>query len=82
MHTGDPAQPVQHSLVTASSGGFFLRGKLSPSDQGQAFSRPRSIGIFGSAGGLGLGLYLPLGLAAAAGGGVAGAALESGVAAG
>ena len=25
MHTGEPAQPVQFSFVTASSIGFFLR---------------------------------------------------------
>src|SRR5438046_6280935 len=27
---GDPAQPVQHSVITASSFGFFLRAKVIP----------------------------------------------------
>src|SRR5260370_35548909 len=31
---GDPAQPVQHSVMTASSLGFFLRGVVIPSDLG------------------------------------------------
>src|SRR6478736_7612927 len=31
---GDPAQPVQHSVITASSLGFFLRGVNSPLERG------------------------------------------------
>src|SRR6516162_4603475 len=31
---GEPAQPVQHSVITASSLGFFLRGVVSPFDLG------------------------------------------------
>src|SRR5438046_10446810 len=31
---GDPAQPVQHSVMTASSFGFFFRGVVIPSDFG------------------------------------------------
>src|SRR6476660_9054847 len=31
---GDPAQPVQHSVMTASSFGFFFRGVMIPSDFG------------------------------------------------
>src|SRR2546425_1060804 len=31
---GEPAQPVQHSVMTASSFGFFLRGVVIPSDLG------------------------------------------------
>src|SRR6185369_5015448 len=31
---GDPAQPVQHSVMTASSLGRFLRGVAIPSDFG------------------------------------------------
>src|ERR1700687_5556044 len=31
---GDPAQPVQHSVMTASSFGFFFRGVRSPLDLG------------------------------------------------
>src|SRR5580698_7419698 len=35
---GEPAQPVQHSVITASSFGFFFRGVLSPLDRGSCFS--------------------------------------------
>src|SRR3984893_10984130 len=35
---GDPAQPVQHSVITASSFGFFLRGVVSPWERGSCFS--------------------------------------------
>jgi hypothetical protein len=39
MHAGEPAQPVQQSVVMASIRGFFLRVALpSPSDMGQCFS--------------------------------------------
>jgi hypothetical protein len=31
---GEPAQPVQHSVITANSLGFFLRGVSIPSDLG------------------------------------------------
>src|SRR6266850_5177638 len=31
---GEPAQPVQHSVMTASSLGFFFRGVVIPSDLG------------------------------------------------
>jgi hypothetical protein len=31
---GEPAQPVQHSVMTASSLGRFLRGVAMPSDLG------------------------------------------------
>src|ERR1700739_756027 len=34
---GDPAHPVQHSVMTASSLGFFLRGVVSPVDLGSNF---------------------------------------------
>src|SRR6202047_2755501 len=37
-HAGDPAQPVQHSVMTASSFGFFLRGVVSPLERGSCFS--------------------------------------------
>ena len=33
-HAGEPAQPVQHSVMTASSFGFFFRGVVIPSDFG------------------------------------------------
>jgi hypothetical protein len=39
MQAGEPAQPVQQSVVMASMRGFFLRVALpSPSDIGQCFS--------------------------------------------
>src|SRR5579863_2678962 len=34
---GEPAQPVQHSVMTASSFGFFLRGVVRPLDFGSHF---------------------------------------------
>src|SRR5919197_2464443 len=36
-HAGDPAQPAQHSVITASSLGFFLRTVVSPVDLGSNF---------------------------------------------
>ncbi len=33
-HAGEPAQPVQHSVMTANSFGFFLRGVVRPLDFG------------------------------------------------
>src|SRR5207302_10680789 len=36
-HAGDPAHPVQHSVITASSFGFFLRGVVRPLDLGSDF---------------------------------------------
>src|SRR5579862_1066849 len=35
---GEPAHPVQHSVITASSLGFFLRGVVSPLDLGSHLS--------------------------------------------
>src|SRR6202048_4659593 len=37
-HAGEPAQPVQHSVMTASSFGFFLRGGEIPLERGSCFS--------------------------------------------
>src|SRR5580704_7250152 len=34
---GDPAHPVQHSVITANSFGFFFRGVNSPLDLGSNF---------------------------------------------
>src|SRR6476469_8597208 len=34
---GEPAQPVQHSVMTANSFGFFLRGVRSPLERGSNF---------------------------------------------
>src|ERR1700730_9525349 len=36
-HAGDPAQPVQHSVMTASSFGFFLRAVVIPLERGSYF---------------------------------------------
>src|SRR6202035_2434612 len=36
-HAGEPAHPVQHSVITANSFGFFLRGVASPLDFGSHF---------------------------------------------
>src|SRR5256885_10987614 len=35
---GDPAHPVQHSVITANSFGFFLRGVVRPLERGSCFS--------------------------------------------
>jgi len=44
MQAGDPAQPVQQSVVIASIRGRFLRAALpSPSDMGQCFSTMSNI---------------------------------------
>src|SRR5579859_193129 len=40
---GDPAQPVQHSVMTASSFGFFLRGVVRPFERGSCFSSSGTI---------------------------------------
>src|SRR5271167_1331043 len=43
---GEPAQPVQHSVMTASSFGFFLRGVVIPFDRGSCFSSMGIISAF------------------------------------
>src|SRR6516162_4097956 len=40
---GDPAQPVQHSVMTASSFGFFLRAVAMPFERGSRFSSKGTI---------------------------------------
>src|SRR6202166_4389864 len=40
---GDPAHPVQHSVMTASSFGFFLRGVARPFDFGSNLSSSGTI---------------------------------------
>src|ERR1700747_1083345 len=42
-HAGEPAHPVQHSVMTASSFGFFLRGVVSPVDLGSNLSSSGTI---------------------------------------
>src|ERR1700751_494372 len=49
---GEPAQPVQHSVMTASSLGFFLRGVAMPFERGSCFTSSGTIpGAFTSVGG-------------------------------
>src|ERR1700739_3756696 len=42
-HAGEPAHPVHHSVITASSLGFFLRGVASPLDLGSNLSSSGTI---------------------------------------
>src|SRR5437868_15263754 len=42
-HAGEPAHPVQHSVITASSLGFFLRTVERPLDLGSCFSSSGTI---------------------------------------
>src|ERR1700682_3100496 len=42
-HAGEPAHPVQHSVMTASSLGFFLRGVARPFDLGSNLSSSGTI---------------------------------------
>src|ERR1700756_110055 len=42
-HAGEPAQPVQHSVITASSFGFFLRGVVIPLERGSCFNASGTI---------------------------------------
>src|SRR5215469_593517 len=42
-HAGDPAHPVQHSVITASSLGFFLRGVVRPFERGSSLSSSGTI---------------------------------------
>src|ERR1035438_4630685 len=58
---GDPAQPVQHSLMTASSFGFFLRGVIRPFERGSCFSSSGTIpGAFATSGPVAIELnYIP-----------------------
>src|SRR5712692_1712623 len=50
---GDPAQPVQHSVITASSFGFFLRAVTIPFERGSNFCSSGTIpGAFTTSGAL------------------------------
>src|SRR6267378_4197591 len=52
-HAGDPAQPVQHSVITASSLGFFLRAVVMPFERGSNFCSSGTIpGAFTTSGAL------------------------------
>jgi hypothetical protein len=60
---GEPAHPVQHSVITASSFGFFLRGVVSPLDLGSDFCSsgtiPTALVAPGAAGMAGIILCFP-----------------------
>jgi hypothetical protein len=50
-HAGEPAHPVQHSVMTASSFGFFLRAVAIPFERGSCFSSSGTIpGAFATSG--------------------------------
>src|SRR5215472_15900236 len=42
-HAADPAQPVQHSVMTASSFDLFLRGVVMPFERGSNFNSSGTI---------------------------------------
>src|SRR5881296_3042267 len=54
-HAGEPAHPVQHSVITANSFGFFLRGVVRPLDLGSNFSSSGTIPTAPVAGSAGMG---------------------------
>src|SRR5277367_5175745 len=57
-HAGDPAQPVQHSVMTASSFGFFLRGVVKPFERGSCFSSSGTIpGAFAASDPVAIGVH-------------------------
>src|SRR5437660_11455220 len=61
-HAGDPAQPVQHSVITASSFGFFLRAVVMPLERGSCFCSSGTIpGAFAVSRSAAMGLGYPLG---------------------
>src|SRR6267154_1156265 len=50
-HAGEPAQPVQHSVITASSLGFFWRAVVIPFERGSNFCSSGTIpGAFTTSG--------------------------------
>src|SRR6266446_8170576 len=59
---GEPAQPVQHSVMTASSFGFFLRAVVMPLERGSCFCSSGTIpGAFAASRSAAMGLGYPLG---------------------
>src|SRR2546425_3178072 len=52
---GEPAQPVQHSVITANSFGFFLRGVVRPLDFGSCLSSSGTLPTAPVAGSAGMG---------------------------
>src|SRR2546430_3003051 len=51
---GEPAQPVQHSVMTANSFGFFLRGEVRPLDLGSCLSSSGTLPMAPAAGSAGM----------------------------
>src|ERR1700756_214322 len=59
-HAGEPAQPVQHSVMTASSLGFFLRAVVIPLERGSCFCSSGTIpGAFATSRSAAMGLGYP-----------------------
>src|SRR6476661_10586280 len=54
---GEPAHPVQHSVITASSLGFFLRTVVKPLERGSCFSSSGTIPTIPLSGSSGIGQY-------------------------
>src|ERR1700732_1196845 len=60
-HAGDPAQPVQHSVMTASSFGFFLRAVVIPLERGSCFCSSGTIpAVFATSRSVAMSLDYPL----------------------
>src|ERR1700675_2580060 len=61
-HAGEPAQPVQHSVMTASSFGFFLRAVVIPLERGSCFCSSGTIpAVFATSRSAAMRLGFPLG---------------------
>src|SRR6266851_6579801 len=54
-HAGEPAQPVQHSVITANSLGFFLRAVSRPLDLGSCLNSSGTIPTIPLSGSSGIG---------------------------
>src|SRR5947199_85835 len=59
---GDPAQPVQHSVITASSLGFFLRAVSRPLDLGSCLNSSGTIPTIPLSGSSGIANIIPHGM--------------------
>jgi len=60
---GEPAQPVQHSVITANSFGFFFRGVKSPLDLGSNLNSSGTIPAgFSESASAGMAQIIPYGL--------------------
>src|SRR3954468_24453315 len=56
---GEPAQPVQHSVITANSLGFFLRAVSRPLDLGSCLNSSGTIPTIPLSGSAGIGGIIP-----------------------